>query len=283
MPYFEKALEYNPNSALVINFMSDFYASYLPNTQKYLEYALKGIQLDIAANDSITASFIYLHVSNAFIQSGFTAEAEKYINISLDYSPDNLYSQYVKAYILYAKDPNLAETKRLLIETFNKDTTRVDVLQEIGKICVVMRDYEAAYPYYKKLIEIREKYNLDIYRHQNANVGIVLIEMGDSTEGNKFLEDYRAFFESDESIYKNLSLAMYYAYRDNKQKAYEHLHLFLKEENYHYWTLLFLTIDPMVENIKDDTEFKNIVNELETKFWNNHEKIKIALEEEGLI
>jgi TolB-like protein len=87
VPYLEKALEYNPNSALVINILSDFYTSYIPNTEKYLVYALKGIRLDIAANDSITTSYIYLHVSNAFIQSGFLNEAEKYINKSLEYNP----------------------------------------------------------------------------------------------------------------------------------------------------------------------------------------------------
>ena len=96
VPYLEKALEYNPNSALVINILSDFYTNYIPNTGKYLEYALKGIGLDIAAHDSVTASFIYLHVSNAFIQSGFIKEAEKYINKSLEYDPENLYSEYVK-------------------------------------------------------------------------------------------------------------------------------------------------------------------------------------------
>ena len=62
--------------------------------EKYLEYALKGISLDIAANDSTTASHIYLHISNAFIKSGFVDEAEKYINKSIEYDPGNLYSEF---------------------------------------------------------------------------------------------------------------------------------------------------------------------------------------------
>ena len=44
--YFEKALEYNPNSDLVFAFLVDL-ANYLPDTQKYLEYALRGIKIDI--------------------------------------------------------------------------------------------------------------------------------------------------------------------------------------------------------------------------------------------
>ncbi len=102
----EKALEYNPNEAFIINALSDFYAQYKPDTEKYLEYALKGIQLNIAANDSVSASFIYLHLSNAFVQTGFVPEAERYINKSLQYSPDNLFAEYLKAYVLYAKNQN---------------------------------------------------------------------------------------------------------------------------------------------------------------------------------
>jgi len=91
LPYLEKALEYNPNSALVINILSDFYTSYIPNPGKYLEYAIKGIGLDIAAHDSTTASYIYLHLSNALIQTGFLGEAENYIYKSLEYDPGNLF------------------------------------------------------------------------------------------------------------------------------------------------------------------------------------------------
>ncbi|MFC2132422.1 helix-turn-helix domain-containing protein, partial [Bacteroidota bacterium] len=120
--YLEKALEYNPNNDLVFAFLVDLYVNHLPDTEKYLEYAIKGIRLDIAAYDSITASIIYLHISNSFVQSGFINEAEMYINKSLEYSPENLYSEYVKAYILYAKDRDLEKIKNRLIETLKKDS-----------------------------------------------------------------------------------------------------------------------------------------------------------------
>ncbi|WP_198416758.1 hypothetical protein [Marinilabilia rubra] len=58
LPHLEKALEYNPNSAAVVQMLADLYARAIPNTRKYLEYALKGIQLNVAANDSITQIYI---------------------------------------------------------------------------------------------------------------------------------------------------------------------------------------------------------------------------------
>lgn len=161
--YLEKALEYSPNYDLAFVFLVDLYVNYIPDTKKYLEYALKGIQLNIAAYDSATVSIVYLHISNAFVQSGFIDEAEMYINKSLEHKPDNLYSEYVKAYILYAKNRNLQQLKYDLVEALKKDTNRIDIMQEVAKICYYMGDYKSAYFYYKKFIDIREALDLNIY------------------------------------------------------------------------------------------------------------------------
>ncbi|MEO0341286.1 MAG: helix-turn-helix domain-containing protein, partial [Bacteroidota bacterium] len=154
LPHLEKALEYNPNSSAAIQVLSDFYARVIPNTAKYLEYALRGIQLDIAANDSIQRSYIYLQMSNALIQNGFVDESMAYINQSLDYNSNNYYSPHLKAFILYAKDGDIEQTKELLIKEWNKDTTRLDILQDVAKLFYLEEDYDRAFYYYKKLVEV---------------------------------------------------------------------------------------------------------------------------------
>ena len=283
LPHLEKALEYNPNAALAVNILSDYYTRYVPNTGKYLEYALKGIQLDIASNDSTTTSFIYLHVSNAFIQSGFVDEAEKYINQSLAYDPNNLYSAYVKAYILYARNRDLAQTKELLQETLSKDSSRLDVMQEVAKICYFMRDYEEAYRYYKKFADIREAFNLDIYPGENAKIAMVMRKMGKHADAEMYMQGFRDYTASDQSIYKNLNQAMISAFDGNNQKAIEQIRQFSKEENYHYWTLLFLEMDPLMDGIKTLPAFRKTMRDIEKKFWDRHEQIQAELERQHLI
>jgi len=276
-------LEYNPNSALVINTLSDFYTSYIPDTEKYLEYAIKGISLDIAAQDSITASFVYLALSNALVQSGFVNEAEKYINTSLEYYPDNLYSEYVKAYILFAKNGDLFDLKELLINALNKDSTRLDIMQEVGKICYFLRDYESAYMYYRKFIDSKEAQNLDIYRGENAKIGFVFSKMGLAEESEKLFMDFKNYADNDKSVYKDLSLAAYYSYRGEIENAIEHLELFSQETNYHYWIILFIKMDPLVDNIKDHPEFNRILKVMEFNFWSNYKKIKTSLRKKELL
>ena len=283
LPYFEKALEYNPNSSFVIQLLSHFYSSYLPDTEKYLEYALKGVQLDIASHDSITASYTYLHLSNAFIQSGFVDDAEKHINKSLAYNPENIFSQYVKAYILYAKNEDLAQTRDLLVTTFAKDTTRLDVLQEVAKMYYYERDYQNAYNYYKKFTDIKESQQLDIFPSEDVKIAVVFANVGLKTESDKFFDSYLNYANNDKSIYKNFSLAMYYAYKGDTETTLEQMKLFAQQDNYMYWTLLFLKIDPVMDPVKDNPEYQQLLEEIETKFWKNHQRIKVSLEEKGLL
>jgi len=283
VPYLEKALEYNPNEAFVINALSDFYARFNPDTEKYLEYALKGIQINIAANDSVNTSFIYLHLSSAFVQSGFVPQAERYIDKSLRYSPDNLYAEYLKAYVLYAKNKNIEETKDLLISAYNKDLSRLDILQEIGKIYYYMRDYKNSFSYYSKYLEIIEARQLNIYPSEYGKISIVYEEMGLKSEAEGYLSKYFEYANEDVSLYKNLSLAMYFARIDDTKQALEHLKLFSEEDNYHYWTILFLEMDPLVDNLNDIPEFKELIKKIKTKFWQKHEEIKASLEKKGLL
>ncbi|MCY1722898.1 helix-turn-helix domain-containing protein [Prolixibacteraceae bacterium Z1-6] len=284
VPYFEKALEVSPNNDLVLIFLVDLYVNHLPNSEKYLEYALKGLEVDIvAAYDSATASYSFLHISNAFIQSGFVDEAEKYIDKSLEYFPGNLYSQYLKAYILFAKNKDLNQLKDLLLATFEKDKSRLDILQEVAKAYYYLGDYQTSYTYYKKFAELREAYKLDIYNSENAKIAYVFDQVGEKELSEKYLEKFKSDAENMQSIYKHYNLAVYYSYKGDAEKAIEHLELFSEEENFHYWTILFTPIDPLVENMKAHPNYKRIFSKLLNKFNRYHKRVEVSLNEKGLL
>ncbi len=110
IPYFEKALEYDPRSGLVLHFLTEFYNIHVPNPPKYLEYAIRKVKVD-HATDSATASFNYFHLSNALLQTGFLDESQKYINKSLQLNPNNFFAGFVSDYVLYAKDRNAEQAR----------------------------------------------------------------------------------------------------------------------------------------------------------------------------
>lgn len=281
VPYFEKALEYNPNSVLVINLLSDFYANYSPNTSKYLEYALMGIKLDIASHDSVTTSYNYLHLSNALAQLGFIDEAIIYAGRSLDYNPDNPFG-YAGIYFEFARDRNLRRAIKRMKAALEKDKTRLDVLQEVAKLYYLSRSYDTAYHYYKRLDELRDSLKLEIYKHENLKFAFVYRKMGFERKAEEFVKAFRQYAENDQTIYKHANLAGYYAYRNEPQKVVDHLRMFSKEDNFQYWMLL-LRVDPLVDNCKDLPEFKEILDDIEARFWATHERTRAMLEEKGLL
>ena len=102
-------------------------------------------------------------------------------------------------------------------------------------------------------------------------------------EAEKFLKDYKQYADEDTSIYKNLSLSMYYTSKGDSDKAIEHLKLFSEEDNYMIWVPLFLAIDPQIDSLKNIPEFKKVLKDIDAKFWKKHQQIKISLEEKGLL
>jgi TolB-like protein/AraC-like DNA-binding protein len=278
LPFFEKALEYSPHSGLVLHFLNEFYSLYVPNPVKHLEYALRKVRLDLNS-DSSTIAFDYFHLSNAFFQNGFLEAAEAYINKSLAYDSNGYFTGYVRAYVVNMKTNDMANIKRMLLAELAKDSTRFDIVQEVGKICFMMRDHAEAFKYYRKFYQTREALHLDLYHSEDLRIAIVFAEMGLQKEANKLIVQYKEFAENDLTIYKPLLLAMYYAHMKDQAKALEQLRIFSKEETFIY-PVICLADDPLMDPVSKSAEFKSIMEVIRNKFWATHRKIRDELNEE---
>lgn len=283
LPYLERALEYNPNSVEVLGLLTDFYYMYLPNTSKYLEYALKGLKLNATSGDSVAISYFHLRLGNALIQAGFVDKSLEHIDKSLEYNPENAFSRYVRAFVLYAKEGDLKHTRELLQIEFQRDTTRFDILQDIAKVSYYLKEYKAAYEYYKRFNYQRETRKLDAFEHENLVIGRVYELAGETEKAKAFYERYRQYVERDQTAYKHIGLAVYYCQMNDTAKAIEHLRLFTQEDNIQYWIILFMDKGPELTETEASPEFKALLKEVERKFWANHEKLKGKLEEQGLL
>jgi tetratricopeptide (TPR) repeat protein len=254
----------------------------MPHTGKYLEYALRGVQLDVGSPDSATTSFKYLHSSNALFQAGFMDEALMHADKSLAFNPHNPFSGYLRIYIRYMKHRDLAKTKRELLEILKQDSNRLDMLQEIGKVSYFMRDYQEAGEYYKKFLKLRETYQLNVFLHENLTMAIVFRELGRPEDAENLAVEYKAFADESRTRYKHLHLAAYYVYRNDIEKALDHLNEFSNEDNFASLTLL-LPEDPLMDKIKDHPEFLKLMKKIEDQFWSDHHQLKERMAEKKLL
>ncbi|GAB2999770.1 hypothetical protein GCM10027284_16650 [Cyclobacterium sediminis] len=280
---FEEVLDYYPNIAWIHNFLSDIYAYMLPNTEKYLLHALQGIEVAVSDKDSVSASISYLHLSNALTQSGFLTEADKYIRKSKALNPQNHYSKYLHEYIKLGQHKDLKKTKAALIKIFGQDTTKIDVIQEVAKVCYTLKAYNEAWLYYEKLISIKSALQLDIYQSEDIKIAFVLEQLGREEEAKPYYQSYFDFAKNDQSIYKDLILSSYYAAVGDIEKGIKHLKAFSEQENYQYWFVLFLLEDPILLKMKDHPDFKSTTQKIQSKFWEAHEDMKTILVERDIL
>jgi TolB-like protein/AraC-like DNA-binding protein/Tfp pilus assembly protein PilF len=283
IPYLEKALDYNPNASSVVLILSDIYARVVPDTNKYLTYALKGIKLNVEANDSISKSFIYLNLSNALVQNGFAKEALKHIEESLNYNPENQYSTYLKNFIDYANNKDLNSLREKMLIEWRKDTTRADITQELAKTYYFQEDYENALVYYEKYIHILSTNKIDLYPAENIKIAYTYKKLGFSDKAEKYLNKYKDYLEKDESIYREASLAMLYLYENKPDKALDAYNKFSLQNGFQYWILLFLEEDPLVESLSTHPKYDEVFQKIKNRFWENHNRLKKSLKEQELI
>jgi TolB-like protein/AraC-like DNA-binding protein len=281
VPYFEKALEYNPNSGLVLHFLNEFYSMHVPNPTKHLEVALRRVKTDVPMVDSNTTAFNYFHLSNALFENGFLDEAAVYVNKSMAYNPNGFFTAYFRVYVLTMKDNNLPRTKAMMLEVLKKDTSRFDIVQEVGKICFMMRDYDEAFKYYKWFAKSRDRMHLNLYQFEDIRLAIVYEKMGFKSETEKFVANFKAYADNDLTVYKNLHLAMYWCYRGDKRKALDHFKLFADEKTITY-AVTCIDRDPLFDQISASPEFKSIMTNIRATFDDTHERLAEMLKEDGL-
>ncbi|RMG55075.1 MAG: AraC family transcriptional regulator, partial [Bacteroidetes bacterium] len=281
--YLEKALDINPHSSWVHNTLSDIYATLLPNTEKYLQYALRGIRAAVAGQDSSTASTTYLHLANALAQNGFLDEARTYIDQSLRYDPGNLFARIVKTYIQLGKDGDLSRAQASMQQTLALDTTFLPTLQELAKLHYFQREYAQAWQYYAPFIRVKEQAQLDIYPGEDLKIAMVLSELGQDSAAQVYLERVQTFYEQENGLYQDAGLAGCYALRGENEPALAHLKAFAKLDGIQYWFVLFMPEDPILARLSGRPGYDQSMQQLADRFWTQHARLRAELTAEGLL
>ena len=107
--------------------------------------------------------------------------------------------------------------------------------------------------------------------------------MGLEEQAADFFKSYAEYCERDISIYKSASMALKYAHEGKIDEGIEQLKIFSLQNHYQYWILLFLELDPLIEPLKSHPDYKETIEEIKDRFWENQAKLRASLEEKGLI
>jgi len=73
-----------------------------------------------------------------------------------------------------------------------------------------------------------------------------------------------------------------YAFRGDKEKAYEDLRIFNQRERQGDWMVTLIKDDPLFDTIRDEEEFQQIVRDVEVKYQAERERVRKWMEENDL-
>jgi len=280
---YENALKYNPNNWLVYTSMGWMY--FVSNRVKSFESYHKAALLHRGSElPSITRSLAYM-----YNDAGYSAKSNNYLNEALKLDNDSFL--YYRTLARYEEVRGEFENAARHYEIAMKiDSTDVNILNIAGQMFLFSGQYKNSLFYFEKWLN--QKNNSD-NQHLNTmhRVGLAYFQNGNTKKADScfnILLDYcLALIDSDnemsEILWVYYDLAGVYAFRGEKNKAYESLNNFNQKQTIPLFLVSTIKNDPLFDSIRNEDRFQKIVGEIEAKHFAENEKVRKWLEENDML
>ncbi len=270
------ALRYNPN------YWEVYYAVgqniYLYNYDhmdfvRGLEYLHKAVSI----NHGKELPFLFRELGDAYGGwAGFPEKKEYYFLEASKLDNDTLSLGDFKP------DKDKLET---LIKRYSRDSSHIWTILNLARTYLKLGLYKESLKYTK---EYEKRLNERSYLFYSGRVGIGYTYWmnGYKKEAEKwFIEQIRISEESlklgrNYSMDAYCDLASIYALTGQREKAYECLRNFSKNHLFPYFRIVWIQEDPMLNSIRNESEFRNIVKEMESKYQAERERVRKWLDEQ---
>lgn len=275
----QRAIQLNPDTYLAlinISYINSLFTS--PSLEQHLKYGLWFTKLNVSEYDTTEMIRNYSRFASTLRSSGFFEESEKFYNKALQLSPKNpdLIASKGLLYQDWGKD--IQEQIAVVLPQFKRDSINYSVLRTLFLIHFENRDYNKAFEFFN----IRTRNGL--YHHDDdVKVGIIHLKLNQPKKANNFFNSYLTHAENYSSDTKDYRLSAAYACLGDTTNTIKHMKLYAQNKYATYWTISHYETSPIFDNVRSMPEFTRILNEMKTKFWNNHAYIKRSLMEKGLI
>jgi TolB-like protein len=278
---FEKAIELNPNFGRAYFGMGVMYS--YSNVVKSLESYYKGISIDRGQR---LANYFW-NLGGEYFWTGFLDKAGHYFHEALKLSGDSASYYYMMAQnAFFSGEDNKAidySRKAILLDSTTDKGYLAQALLRSGKHNEALAVYESwiddmnesggfdpryayriAYAYWRNGLTEEAEY----YFEKQIEYSSALINLN-----RPWAKDYFAYYD----------LAGVYAFRGEKEKAYENLKAFNQIQEVPFWTYLLIKREPFFDSIRDEPEFQQILREVEAKYQASHERVRQWLEENDML
>jgi len=260
----EKAISIDPNNSVaywdlgrIYHLKKDFLQS-ISNYKKSNNLIKGGTELpDLLA-----------HTASVHISIGNFQAADSLIEKAIQLKPD-----FASGYGLYAWSlTQQGKLEKALIYTQKMAEINPNSQATLGSLSdayAFLKDFTNALKYLEKE-EVERKKTGDIRIHNVHRVGYILWNTGKKEEAKKYFNDQITTLEEALRLGRsfagtyNYDLAATYAFLGEHKKSLQHLQAGEKE-GFNFGTEYYIMVDPLFESLKNNNEFKEIVERAQAK------------------
>jgi len=281
---YDKAIMHNPNSweayyqKGVLQYMDDFVES-LGNFHKAA-----------SLNRGLFLPSIYRKIAGAYGMSGFKEKCNFFLleALSLDDDSATHYSLLANVEDNYS---NFEKSIEFGIKSHAIDSTDDWIVYLIGTQYLYLGQFDKCLEYFKKYEILKKTFDrLGVWE---------TFRLGYAYWINGFEEEAEYYFDSGLKVLLNLAevdrqyfyqdfhnfycFATIYAFRGDKDKAYENLRKINQRQRMPLWMVKDINNDPLFDNLRNDLEFQQIAKDIEAKYQAEHERVRHWLEENDML
>ena len=283
--YLEKAVEFNPNSAVSYRLISRWSAiggQGLANPQMCVENAYKAIKYNLLEEDPDVKAFDYALLARALRTAGFYAEAFKNMDIALKLNPKDNYTLAERCEIIIDSTRNYNQAINLLKENLFPDSTDFRTNVYLLKNYFQIGDYQNALKHFN-ILDSHFDYQPSI--KELSRLVVIYKYFGMNEKSDSCLEVFEKSINDEKygDFGKAELLIRLFCIKNDIPDAIDQL----KKLNQHKYifsnNIRLLEDETIFEPIRQHPEFQRIISEMEDKFAKQKEQIRKSMVEKGLM
>jgi tetratricopeptide (TPR) repeat protein len=176
----------------------------------------------------------------------------------------------------------------IFVQRYKLDTTNIGIFNNLGTNYLILGQYKESLGCFKKVIK---EANTDgnLLKWNMNHVGLAYWQNGFRKEADNYFDKHIELCNNENKLSGARSklfltyydLAGIYAFRGEKEKAYENLKIFNHGQVVPLWHLRLLKTDPLFDSIRNEPEFQKIEQDIEARYQAEHERVRKWLEEQG--
>ncbi|OFY63832.1 MAG: hypothetical protein A2V64_08200 [Bacteroidetes bacterium RBG_13_43_22] len=279
---FDRALSINPNY-----FNAYFYKG--RTLTLLLHDYVKGIENYHEASLLIRGeerSSLLRVIGNAYRDVGFTDEAGKYYQGAFVIDNNKALNFNSLAWIEFSLE-NFEEALKLARKADEIDSTN---LSDLMFYSVPPGHDIGAYLQAEKLVRMFNKSGT-LNLVQSHRIGYAFHQVGKIDEAKYYFDQQIRYSEESIKLSRDnaqrkaaqYDLAATYAFLGDKVKSFQYLEEFEKTDFYQLWWVSLAKHDPLFSSIRNEEQFRKILENMQAKYQAEHVRVKKWLEEKGML